>query len=314
MTNKKKGAALKKEIDALQTYSTCFLDAEFAERHASKIEMENIVTKERFDQQILIATPVLDTGINLFDKELKNIVVMTNTPETFIQMLGRKRRLSEDEKIRLFIPRRSVNYFDVLARTMCENRIKPLEEIINGDTTIDELLANPISSVTYETIQNSCFVDNGVFVPNPLSIIQFFYEYGEMADNLKGMRDDKFYFLKKQLFWLGFDEGKFDDANFIEHKLSHDIRGKITKILKENVGKVMKKEELDKILSACGKLITQIEPKIVKGRRAFTFGKLNTFCENNKIPFVIKSKGGNKLPGKSRTFTTYEIKRTEELR
>lgn len=122
LTSKRKGAVLKKELDNLQTYSTSFVDAEFADNHASKAEMENIVTRECFDRQILIATPVLDTGINLFDKTLKNIIVMSNTPETFIQMLGRKRRLSEDEKIRLFIPRRSVNYFDVLARTIPDSR------------------------------------------------------------------------------------------------------------------------------------------------------------------------------------------------
>lgn len=312
LTNKKTGASLKKEIAALG-YSVSFLDAEFAEHHASKTEMENIVTNECFNRQILIATPVLDTGINLFDKELKNIVVMANTPETFIQMLGRKRRLSEDEKIRLFIPRRSVNYFDVLARTMCENRIKPLEEIIKSDTTIDELLANPINSVTYESIENSCFVDNGKYFLNPLSITQLFYEYGEVVDNLNGMKYDKSYFLKKQLCWLGFNEDKFDEANFVEHRLSRDVRGDIAKIFEENVGKVMRKEEFEKILFACEKLITQVQPKIVKNGRAFTFGKLNEFCENSKIPFMIKSKGGNKLPGESKTFTTYEIVRTEEL-
>lgn len=311
LTNKKRGASLNKEIAALG-YSTSFVDTEFAERHASKTEMENIVTNECFNQQILIATPVLDTDINLFDKALKNVIVMANSPETFIQMLGRKRRLSKDEKIRLFIPRRSVNYFDVLARTMCENRIKPLEEIIESDTTIDDLLANRINSVTYESIENSCFVDNGNFVPNPLSIVQLFYEYGEVIDNLNGMKHDKFYFLKKQLLWLGFDEDKFDEANFVEHTLSRDVRGDITKFLEENVGKVMRKEEFEKILSACEKLITQVQPKIVKNGRTFSFGKLNEFCQNSKIPFVIKSKGGNKLPGESKTFTTYHILRTED--
>lgn len=310
LTNKAKGEKIRKELNSLG-YSVSFLDAEFANDRSAKIEMENIVMNERFDRQILIATPVLDTGINLFDKALKNIIVMANTPESFVQMLGRKRRLTKDEKIRLFIPCRSVNYFDVLARTMCENRIKPMEEILKSDSSADELLVDSFSSVTFDVIQNSCFVDNRNFVPNPLSITQFFYEYGEIVNNLNGMRQDKFYFVKKQLSWLGFDETDFSEENLVEHKICRNVRDDVLKILEKNAGKVFKKEEFAKILENCAKLISQVHPKIVKSGRAFTFGKLNEFCQNEEIPFVIKSKGGNRTSESNKSFTTYEIKRLE---
>ncbi len=62
----------------------------------------SIVENEFFSEKVLISTSVLDCGINIHDKLVKNIVITSDSKATFLQMLGRK-RLDEYETVRLFI-------------------------------------------------------------------------------------------------------------------------------------------------------------------------------------------------------------------
>lgn len=69
---------------------------------------QEIVEEESFSQRILITTSVLDCGINIDDDEVSNIVIACDNKTGFLQMLGRK-RMTENEKIRLFIKAYSYN-------------------------------------------------------------------------------------------------------------------------------------------------------------------------------------------------------------
>jgi hypothetical protein len=71
-------------------------------RFSAKDTFEKIVTKSRFAKKILVATTVIENGINIVDKKLKNIVVDIYDPLAIVQALGRK-RLKENEKVRLFL-------------------------------------------------------------------------------------------------------------------------------------------------------------------------------------------------------------------
>lgn len=54
--------------------------------------VEEITKENKFTAKILIATSVLDNGINIKDLELRNIVLFADTEVEFVQMLGRKRK------------------------------------------------------------------------------------------------------------------------------------------------------------------------------------------------------------------------------
>ena len=79
-------------------------------RHRGSLEAKeyrNIIKNERFDTQVLIATKVLDHGININDPNVKHIVIKTYNPTSFLQMLGRRRRLPhhadlETDKINVY--------------------------------------------------------------------------------------------------------------------------------------------------------------------------------------------------------------------
>lgn len=75
-------------------------------------ELRNyIVNNNRFDCDVLIATKVLENGVNLFMEDLHNIVIMDNDKSTFIQELGRL-RVQEDQEVNLYIPCKSKKYFE----------------------------------------------------------------------------------------------------------------------------------------------------------------------------------------------------------
>lgn len=77
-----------------------------SDKSKSKDVWKNIVENERFDESVLISTQVLDSGVNIKDKSVKNIMIFYTDRTQFIQSLGRK-RLEEDEDnvtVRAYVP------------------------------------------------------------------------------------------------------------------------------------------------------------------------------------------------------------------
>lgn len=72
----------------------------------SKIDedtVNQIITKECFDAQVLCTTTVLDNGINIKDKKLQHVILDLLDPTSFIQCLGRKRILDDEDKVNLYV-------------------------------------------------------------------------------------------------------------------------------------------------------------------------------------------------------------------
>ena len=62
----------------------------------------NLIANERFDTKVLVSTSVLDCGVNINDRQLKNIAIITDSRTSMMQMVGRK-RLEEGEKVEVWI-------------------------------------------------------------------------------------------------------------------------------------------------------------------------------------------------------------------
>ena len=67
----------------------------------------NLLEDTHFDCSILFATTALDTGTNIKDKNLTSIVIDVTEPVKIIQCLGRKRFVSEDDFVDVYIRGRS---------------------------------------------------------------------------------------------------------------------------------------------------------------------------------------------------------------
>lgn len=86
-----------------------FIDAKFDDDSEGTKIMEQIATEDMTSMRILIATAVIDNGISLKDYDLRNIVIMADTEESFVQMLGRKRPDGHD--VTVYICKRDEGYF-----------------------------------------------------------------------------------------------------------------------------------------------------------------------------------------------------------
>lgn len=120
----KEGEKLKEEISSIQKgllkEDVVFIDAEYDTDNGTKSTVDEIVENQYTNKKIIIATSVMDNGISFHDKDLRNIVIMADTKESFIQMLGRKRQDGKD--VNLYILKRDVRHFS--------GRLKSISEIL----------------------------------------------------------------------------------------------------------------------------------------------------------------------------------------
>lgn len=73
------------------------------EKQRQKNDVWNkLIREEKFDQSVLLATSVLDCGINICDPSVKTVAIFADNPTAFLQMLGR-RRMSEAENLDVWV-------------------------------------------------------------------------------------------------------------------------------------------------------------------------------------------------------------------
>lgn len=75
-------------------------------RHVNKEKLDSMLVNERFEDLILFTTTALDTGVNIHDKELNNIVCDVRDIRTMTQCIGRKRLQDKDDYIHLVVKSR----------------------------------------------------------------------------------------------------------------------------------------------------------------------------------------------------------------
>ena len=94
--DKKAGSALLQEL-LRENIDAVFLTADNRRGRKdvrTKTAFAEVVEKEQFSNRVLIATQVLDNGINLRDPAVKHIAISCNNETIFRQMLGRRRHLN----------------------------------------------------------------------------------------------------------------------------------------------------------------------------------------------------------------------------
>ena len=87
-----------------------FLDADYENDKEAEKSVRELVENKKSSKKVVISTAVIDNGVTFQDDALTHIAVFADTEETFLQMLGRKRR-NGSERIELYICKRSSDYF-----------------------------------------------------------------------------------------------------------------------------------------------------------------------------------------------------------
>lgn len=66
-------------------------------------KVKTMLREERFEENFLITTSVMDAGVNIKDKAVKSVIVDIKDLDVMIQCIGRKRSLDKSDKIHLYI-------------------------------------------------------------------------------------------------------------------------------------------------------------------------------------------------------------------
>ena len=106
VSSKSEGKILKDVLVAAGYSDTVFLDSTIKTKSNKTAEKQvwlQIMEQEKFEPRILIATKVLDNGVNIKDKYLRHIVIQELDQTIFLQMLGRKRFSNDEETVFVYL-------------------------------------------------------------------------------------------------------------------------------------------------------------------------------------------------------------------
>lgn len=95
--------------DKLSVDNVVFIDANYEEDERTAKDVKDLVVKKFIGKKVVITTSVMDNGISFLDNQLTNVVILADTEESFIQMLGRKRE--DEKKLMLYISERTITHF-----------------------------------------------------------------------------------------------------------------------------------------------------------------------------------------------------------
>lgn len=234
-------------LEALLTYrnlQALFLSSGRLQTEAScKKALEYISENEAFSMSILIATSVLDCGVSISDRTVKHIVIAQHQKYTFLQELGRKRMLPDEQGIEVFLKAYSAKEINGVCRmldghirfiasfaTLNKTRLYRSTPDKNGSSLREELLLsdssaqNIISKMAKGNNINLLYPVNRLnrirknnFAESDFPLVLKEFEYSKTAflytllamdDYQKALEDyrttgDDAFFLKHQLKWVG---------------------------------------------------------------------------------------------------------------
>lgn len=282
VTNNEIGKSIKEDLSGVKNAK--FINAE------NKIgdEIKNIVDNSKFDCDVLIATKVLDNGVNIFDKEVKNIVIEAWDKTTFIQELGRLRvDINNPHRINLYIPQKSVKSF----KTKIETYYKPIEEdvkLLNENRDLFNVKYHNNYSELKKTIFRLNKETNEWEINNAgLERFNNDYEFFKKMVKLfgKGKKYNKDAFLEEQLKWIGLT--KYDLIEVLDN-----VEGKTNAqiYIDNHIGQKLDKEQQKELANILG-----IKDK--RGRLRTSIKIINAYLEEEfNVNCVSKrfTVGGNK--------------------
>ena len=211
-----RGKALQQRIKKETGRKAVFLSSE---NKAGK-RWEMLSAEERYDEDVLITTKVLDNGVNISDEGVRHIVIPFCDQTEFMQMLGR-RRTAEGERVCLYVEVPTIQKINTL-----RHGVEAKRNAINGVKRCTPYKRNALLAKMWEAGRkdiNSLFYINeaGNLVSNFLAekkLKQLSDFYGTLAAHYK----EGACYEKTVLTWI-----KMEDSEpvYLGQTVSEDIIG-----------------------------------------------------------------------------------------
>ena len=211
-----RGKALQQRIKKETGRKAVFLSSE---NKAGK-RWEMLSAEERYDEDVLIATKVLDNGVNIRDEDVRHIVIPFCDRTEFMQMLGR-RRTHEGERVCLYVEVPTIQKINTL-RHGVETKRKAINGVNGCAPNKQKALLAKMWEAGRKDINSLFYIDkDGNLVPNFLAekkLKQLSDFYGMLAAHYK----EGACYEKTVLTWI-----KMEDSEpvYLGQTASEDIIG-----------------------------------------------------------------------------------------
>lgn len=238
-------------------------------RYVDKKKIKKMLIEEKFEANILITTLCMESGININDENVKNIVLDVFGDEKLVQCSGRKRSKDENDKINLY-----VRCFNNKQLGGMERKIKytlKRIEYLKTHTAEDYRKKFPRSAGFERAIYDNEGLDKNNNTKKINQLIEFKYKI-----DLEEIKEIKSYGK------LGYIEYMSKKLGIKDYNLLEDDKKKeeVSEHLYKIKGKILNKEERYK-------LVELFNTKDSSRRTYKSIGKLNKYLLENNFPYKI---------------------------
>lgn len=115
--NKNYGKKLKDNLENSKI-DVSYIDADYNDDEDAIQTVRHITKTSLSNKRVIISTAVLDNGVSIKDERLRNLIILVDNKETFMQMLGRIRINDNNEKLNLYICKKTRKYFEKRLNTL----------------------------------------------------------------------------------------------------------------------------------------------------------------------------------------------------
>lgn len=289
----------------------CMLNSRTVHTEKGAEIADELVENQKFSTRILIATALIDTGVNIIDEDVKAIFLFQNNQEAAIQMLGRRRRML-NEQLYVCLHARSDTYFrkkyeridyelNYINRICKKQEFAPeYFDVIVGKDFFDvekqKVLSKFIGMNMYPRARQRYFVN----ILSCLRMKQLSEEYKAIYNDFQKMGMDAFLFRQGKC-WFGIHPETLKFSKPLTYLES------ICEVFRNFLNSRLNIAEFDEFRVLLMPLLHREDrdmfPKMTELAK---WQKINLFLAKNKLPFVILMH-----PKKNNCERGYEIKIVE---
>ena len=274
-----------------------FIKAENKNLESKKVVKE-LINTSKFSKKVLIATSVLDVGVNISDENIENVIIAHTEETEFLQMLGRIREIQSSQKISLYIYQRNEKYFKNLLNKTIDKKVEcceylelygDLNEVLKEELKSNSALPNDYKKFLYLKLGNNNKYNVYLNKLAPYYWRQLYNLYNRIYEEIK---KDKNYFIKNQLKWLK-QENTFANDKFYYLDLKESYMQKLQEAIKreaENIKGGISKYDCAEMLKKFKPIINDIDTKFMRSDAVLSIKTFNRFCELYNIPYYVAKK------------------------
>ncbi len=264
-----------------------------------------IIDEERFDEQVIVSTAVLENGINIKDRYVKKVAIFCSDRVRFLQMLGRIRRLENcvlDVYIANVTREEVLKNYNFLSRIMraVGNCYANVTDFYNQYIRSTEPRANIKGSFTV--------LKDGMAHFNSIFPIKTRYYDTVFWEEMKGRYEagEECPVLKTKFSWLG---KEFHVDRQVGKKQIQDAKEGMVMLMEEYMGKQIIKTEKPEFCKKFSDLYRVVYGRRKEDKQDNQVYKLNTIkklLERCNLPYTVNNKNRNFWQVQKKGGSTYE--------